>query len=72
MMDKTPKQSAADTDFVLLNLEQEQLAEVRSRRLGRRHLRPYELALMWLLRVYLLFMVGVVIYQVYLAARGGK
>ncbi len=53
----------SEEDLVLSTLEPDQLAEAKKQRLPRRRLRPSELLVLWFLRIYLLFMVAVVVYQ---------
>jgi hypothetical protein len=60
-VDESPNQS--EQELVLAALEPDQLAEAKKQRVPRRHLKGSELAILWLLRIYLLFMVAVVIYQ---------
>jgi hypothetical protein len=59
----------AEQQLVLSTLEPEQLAEAKKQRVPRRHLKGRELALLWFLRIYLLFMVAVVVYQAWTGAR---
>jgi hypothetical protein len=61
--------SNADQSWVLSNLEPGQLARAKKNPIPRRHLKGRELAILWALRLYLLFMTAVVAYQVWLAAR---
>jgi hypothetical protein len=53
-----------DQQLVLSSLEPEQLAGLKKHLIPRRHLRGLEKLVMWSLRIYLLFMMVVVIYQV--------
>ncbi len=53
----------SEEELVLSTLEPDQLAEAKKQRLPRRRLRRSELLVLWFLRIYLLFMVAVVIYQ---------
>lgn len=48
---------------ILASLEPDQLTRAKHRRLPRRALKGSEILLLWSLRLYLLFMVGVVVYQ---------
>jgi len=59
---------AAEQSLVLATLEPDQLAEAKKQRVPRRRLRGAELWVLWCLRIYLLFMIAVVIYQAWLAA----
>jgi hypothetical protein len=59
----------SDKDLVLASLEVDQLANVKKSRIPRRRLTALEVSVLWSLRVYLLFMVAVVIYQVWTGAR---
>jgi hypothetical protein len=60
---------SSDQELVLSSLELDQLAAVKKRPIPRRHLRGVERFLLWSLRVYVLFMIAVVIYQVLAGAR---
>lgn len=53
----------SEEDLVLSTLEPDQLAEAKKQRVPRRRLRRWELMVLWFLRIYLLFMVAVVVYQ---------
>jgi hypothetical protein len=53
----------SDEELVLSSLEPGQLAEAKKHRIPRRSLRKSELLVLWFLRVYLLFMIVVVVYQ---------
>lgn len=55
--------SLADENLVLSTLEPDQLAEAKKQRIPRRLLKGRELLVLWLLRIYLVFMIVVVIYQ---------
>jgi hypothetical protein len=65
----TPSISAVDQTLVLSSLEHDQLVTAKKRPIPRRHLKGPELLILWSLRLYLLFMMAVVAYQVWLAAR---
>jgi hypothetical protein len=54
-----------DQQLVLSSLEPEQLARLKKHLIPRRHLSGLEKFVMWSLRIYLLFMIVVVIYQVW-------
>jgi hypothetical protein len=58
----------ADQTWVLSSLEHDQLANAKKHPIPRRHLKGPELAVLWALRLYLLFMMAVVGYQVWVAA----
>ena len=57
--------AAAEQYLVLSSLEPDQLAQARKQRLPRRRLKRAEIFVLSLLRLYLLFMIAVVIYQVW-------
>jgi len=61
--------SSSDQSWVLSSLEHDQLVRAKKHFIPRRHLKGLELAVLWGLRIYLLFMMAVVIYQVWTAAR---
>ena len=56
--------TSSDQEMVLSSLEPEQLAGLKKHLIPRRHLNGTEKFVMWSLRIYLLFMIVVVIYQV--------
>lgn len=60
--------SPSDQALVLSTLEPDQLAEAKKQRVPRRRLNGRELMVIWFLRIYLLFMIVVVIYQAWIAA----
>lgn len=60
--------TASDEELVLSALEPDQLAEAKKQRVPRRSLRKGELLVLWFLRVYLLFMIVVVVYQAWTGA----
>lgn len=60
--------SLADEDLVLSTLEHDQLAKAKKHPIPRRHLKGSHLLILWALRLYLLFMMAVVVYQVLTAA----
>ena len=63
-----PAISAIDQTLVLSSLEHDQLVTAKKKPIPRRHLKGPELLILWSLRLYLLFMMAVVAYQVWLAA----
>jgi hypothetical protein len=70
MIKKTePHPSLAEETLVLSSLEPDQLVGAKKHPIPRRHLKRPELVVLWSLRVYLLFMMAVVAYQAWIAAR---
>jgi hypothetical protein len=63
-----PDQAGLDQSWVLSSLEHDQLARAKKHPIPRRHLKGPELIVLWTLRIYLLFMMAVVVYQVWTAA----
>ena len=63
-----PAISTLDQTLVLSSLEHDQLVTAKKHPIPRRHLKGPELLILWSLRIYLLFMMTVVAYQVWLAA----
>jgi len=61
--------TSSDQELVLASLEPEQLAGLKKHLIPRRHLNGTERFVMWSLRIYLLFMIVVVVYQVLTSAR---
>jgi len=61
--------SSSDQNLVLSSLEHDQLARAKKHFIPRRHLKGRELLVLWALRLYLLFMMAVVGYQVWIAVR---
>ena len=59
----------SDQTWVLSSLEPEQLVKAKKHPIPRRHLKGPELLILWALRLYLIFMMTVVAYQVWIAAR---
>jgi hypothetical protein len=57
--------TSTDQQLVLSSLEPEQLARLKKHLIPRRHLSGLEKFVMWSLRIYLLFMIVVVIYQMW-------
>ena len=60
--------SSSEQNLVLSSLEHDQLARAKKHFIPRRHLKGRELVVLWGLRIYLLFMMAVVVYQVWIAA----
>ncbi len=58
-----------DQSWVLSSLEHDQLAKAKKHFIPRRRLKGRELVVLWGLRVYLIFMMAVVVYQVWVASR---
>jgi hypothetical protein len=56
---------SSDQELVLSSLELEQLTGLKKHSIPRRHLRGLEKLVLWSLRIYLLFMMVVVVYQVW-------
>jgi hypothetical protein len=56
--------SSEDQNLALVVLEHDQLAGAKSRQYPRRKLGPWESFVVWSLRIYVLFMLAVVIYQI--------
>jgi len=61
--------TSSDQQLVLSSLEPEQLARLKKHLIPRRHLKGPEKFVMWSLRIYLLFMMVVVVYQVWTGLR---
>jgi hypothetical protein len=61
--------SHADQSLVLSSLEHDQLVGAKKHHIPRRQFKTPELLILWALRLYLLFMMAVVGYQVWTAAR---
>jgi hypothetical protein len=61
--------SSSDESWVLSSLEHDQLVGAKKHHIPRRRLKGSELLVLWALRIYLLFMMAVVFYQVWNAAR---
>ena len=59
--------TSSDQELVLSSLEPEQLAGLKKHLIPRRHLTGLEKFVLWSLRIYLLFMMAVVIYQVWIS-----
>ena len=61
--------SDADQSWVLSSLEHDQLVRAKKHPIPRRQLKGAELLVLWGLRIYLVFMMAVVAYQVWTAGR---
>ena len=61
--------SSLEQALVLSSLEHDQLAQAKKHVIPRRQLKGPEVVLLWALRLYLLFMMAVVGYQVWAAVR---
>jgi 5-methylcytosine-specific restriction endonuclease McrBC GTP-binding regulatory subunit McrB len=72
MMMKAKKErttfDASEEQLVLASLERDQLTEVKKHHFPRRRLKGFQVFVLWALRIYLLFMMAVVIYQVWSSA----
>ncbi len=68
-MEKTKHITEEEVDWVLTNLERDQLVQEKSAPVPRRQLRGGELVLVWALRIYLIFMMAVVFWQAWTAVR---
>jgi hypothetical protein len=68
-MSEQEQVSDVDAGFVLSTLEHDQLVAAKREPVPRRRLRGWQLALVWSLRVYLVFMMVVVCWQAWLAVR---
>jgi len=68
-MDEPKHITEEEVGWVLTNLERDQLVQEKSAPVPRRQLRGGELALVWALRIYLLFMLAVVFWQAWTAVR---
>jgi hypothetical protein len=70
MMKKPDTQIApSDQTWILSSLERDQLVKAKRHPIPRRKLKGPQLLIVWALRLYLLFMMAVVAYQVWIAAR---
>jgi hypothetical protein len=63
-----PDTVTQDQSWILSSLEEDQLVKARKQPVPRRRLKGGEVAILWSLRIYLLFMMVVVAYQVWTAA----
>jgi hypothetical protein len=64
-----PESFAAEQSLVLSTLEHDQLVKAKKHPIPRRHLKGPGLSILWALRVYVIFMMFVVAYQFWIAAR---
>jgi hypothetical protein len=55
-------------EWVLSSLESGQFAEAKKKHFPRRTLRGFQLLILWSLRIYVVFMMAVVIYQIWSGA----
>ena len=58
--------NSSDQELVLSSLEADQLAGLKKHLIPRRHLSRLQKFVLWSLRIYLLFMMVVVVYQVWI------
>ena len=64
-----PESFSAEQALVLSTLEHDQLVKAKKHPIPRRHLKGPELSILWALRIYVIFMMLVVAYQFWIAAR---
>jgi hypothetical protein len=67
-MTRNAEMSTSDQTWVLSSLEPDQLVKAKKHSIPRRRLKGPELVVLWALRIYLLFMMAVVGYQVWITA----
>lgn len=65
---QTPEKPTTSLSSLLTSLEPDQLTQARRRHVPRRFLQPSQVFLLWSLRLYVLFMLIVVIYQMWTGA----
>ena len=58
--------TSSDQELVLSSLERDQLAGLKKQLIPKRYLSGLEKFVLWSLRIYLLFMMAVVVYQVWI------
>jgi len=58
-------QDALEQELVLSSLESGQLTEAKKKHFPRRLLKGSQMLVLWALRIYVLFMMAVVIYQIW-------
>ncbi|MGA2906273.1 MAG: hypothetical protein ABSE36_01095 [Terracidiphilus sp.] len=68
-MDESKHITEEEVGWVLQNLDRDQLVQEKSAPVPRRQLRGGELLLVWALRIYLIFMMAVVLWQAWTAVR---
>jgi hypothetical protein len=61
--------ASSDQSWVLSSLEHDQLVTAKKHHIPLRRLKGHELLVLWSLRIYLLFMLAVVGYQVWMTTR---
>jgi hypothetical protein len=64
-----PRTVTADPTWVLSALEHDQLVKAKKHEIPRRKLTGFSLAIITALRIYLLFMMAVVVYQIWITTR---
>jgi hypothetical protein len=60
--------TSSDRELVLASLDRDQLTGLKKQLIPRRRLSGLERFILWSLRIYLLFMMAVVVYQVWLGS----
>lgn len=65
---QTPEKPDPRLSSLVASLEPDQLTQAKRRKVPRRFLQPSQVLLLWSMRLYLLFMLIVVIYQVWAGA----
>ncbi|HEX8814256.1 MAG TPA: hypothetical protein VF753_02035 [Terriglobales bacterium] len=70
MMEKTqPRPASHDQTWILSALEHDQLVKAKKHQIPRRKLNGFSLAVITALRIYVLLMMAVIIYQIWIATR---